>query len=95
MLHVICHELRHLWQIKNRPDMFDAYIQSDATDIKTYNLQSAEVDANAYSVVAIAFCYNIRPTFDSLGIEVCEAIEKRANEIRSECEAALAEVLDI
>lgn len=95
MLHVICYELRHMWQMKNRPDMFDDYKQSDAIGVNEYNLQPAEVDANAYAVVAIEYCYKIRPTFNALGVEVCEAIEKRANEIRSECEAALAEVLDI
>ena len=47
----IAHELRHLWQMKNCPEIFQNYINSTDTDIEQYNLQSAEIDANAYAMV--------------------------------------------
>ena len=95
LVFAVVHELRHAWQFKNTPDMFKNYQNSAVLSVKAYNLQPAEVDANAYTVIYFGCLYGIRPTFNALGVEVCEAIEKRANEIRSGCEAALAEALDI
>ena len=83
-LFAVTHELRHKWQFENRKDMFDNYKNSAELSITEYNLQSAEVDANAYAVYAMSGIIGIRPTFDDLGKEVVRAIEKRVAEIEIE-----------
>ena len=50
----IIHELRHLWQWKtDKMTYFDGYKKSTELSIEEYNLQIAEIDANAYGAVVI------------------------------------------
>ena len=93
VLLAITHELRHKWQFTYHKDMFDEYRNSKDLSIKEYNLQAAEVDANAYTVVALGYLIHIRPTFDFIGEEVADAIESRAKDIQDECIDNLYKVL--
>ena len=65
---VIAHEMRHLWQSKEDPDyFFDRYKPSSVLkDIEEYNLQIAELDANAYAVTIMEDFFNATPQFNGL-----------------------------
>lgn len=80
----IAHELRHIWQMKNCPEIFQNYINSTDTDIEQYNLQSAEIDANAYAMVIMESGFGITPQFKGLNEKVKKKILLRANEIVEE-----------
>ncbi|MCU6706327.1 Uncharacterised protein [uncultured Ruminococcus sp.] len=80
----IAHELRHIWQMKNCPEIFQNYINSTDTDIEQYNLQSAEIDANAYAMVIMESGFGITPQFKGLSEKVKKKISLRANEIVEE-----------
>lgn len=80
----IAHELRHIWQMKNCPEIFQNYINSTDTDIEQYNLQSAEIDANAYAMVIMESGFGITPQFKGLSEKVKKKILLRANEIVEE-----------
>lgn len=80
----IAHELRHIWQMKNCPEIFQNYINSTDTDIEQYNLQGAEIDANAYAMVIMESGFGITPQFKGLSEKVKNKILLRANEIVEE-----------
>lgn len=81
----ISHELRHVWQIRtNRAYYFDNYIPPEAIDQKSYNMQPAEIDANAFSVCVMSTLFGIAPDFKGLPDDVRDCIFKRAEEIALE-----------
>lgn len=53
----IAHELRHIWQIKNNQELYlSDYKTVDIIGVEKYNLQPAEIDANAFaSIVMVDF----------------------------------------
>lgn len=81
LLFAIAHELRHLWQSENRKDMFDEYQSSVGLSIEEYNLQEAEVDANAFGMIVMSELFHVTPLFDGQTEEVKQAIQNRAKEI--------------
>ena len=78
----IAHELRHAWQLEKRPAMFENYQASDELDIVAYNLQPAELDANAFGALVMRDAFGIEPLFEGLPDEVRSAI--RAAEAKIE-----------
>ena len=48
MLKVCLHELRHVWQHKYYPELFDGYLSQNITD--QYYFQPAELDAEAFAL---------------------------------------------
>lgn len=44
------HELRHKYQFKENDNIFNGYVTSNKTDLKSYNQQWVEIDANTYAV---------------------------------------------
>lgn len=84
IMFAIAHELRHKWQAENCPEIFQNYINSTDTDIEQYNLQSAEIDANAYAMVIMESGFGITPQFKGLSEKIKKKISLRANEIVEE-----------
>lgn len=80
----IAHELRHIWQMKNCPEIFHSYVNSTDADIEQYNLQSAEIDANAYAMVIMKSGFGVTPQFKGLSEKVKKKILLRANETLKE-----------
>lgn len=78
---VVAHEMRHLWQSVNQPDMFAAYQSSAELDKEAYNLQPAEIDANAFALVVMEEAFGVTPLFNGLSDHVKSAIHSRAEEI--------------
>lgn len=81
----IAHELRHIWQIKNYNDLyFSNYQTVENIGIEKYNLQSAEVDANAFASIVMVDFFHLQPQYKGLPNYVVSAIKKRINEITIE-----------
>ena len=82
---VIAHELRHLYQFTYYPKWFKGYLTSDhATSTEEYNLQFAEIDANAFAKIIMEAEFGISLSFNSLPVNVNKRINQRAEEILPE-----------
>lgn len=79
----ISHELRHIWQMNNAPHMFDSYLPREQCMTTTqYNLQEAELDANAYAGHTMIILYGLHPRFDGMADIVKEEIFKRMEKLK-------------
>ncbi len=74
LLFAIAHELRHCWQIKNKPEMLDGYREAQDLTVEEYNLQPAEIDANAFAGVVMVNFFGIKPLFHGLPENVKDRI---------------------
>lgn len=81
----IAHELRHIWQLRNNECFFfSTYKPIDAlSSIEEYNLQIAEVDANAFAGLVMIDFFHIKPLFNGLSDSVKSEIFKRMEFISS------------
>lgn len=81
----IAHELRHVWQIKSDKDFYlSNYKTIDQCDsLEDYNLQIAEIDANAFSGLIMIEFFNIKPLFQNLPDSVKAKIHKRMDYLKS------------
>lgn len=81
----ISHELRHVWQIRtDYARYFGSYATPESIAQKSYNMQPAEIDANAFSVCIMSTLFGVAPDFKSLPDDVRACIFKRAEEIAKE-----------
>lgn len=78
----ICHELRHVYQIKYNDHIFEKYVEKD-TGISTenYNLQEAEIDANAFGSLYMQINFGVKPLFLGYSDKVKEEIDKQIEKI--------------
>lgn len=78
----ICHELRHVYQIKYNDQIFEKYIEKD-TGISTehYNLQEAEIDANAFGSLYMQVNFGVKPLFLGYSDKVKGKIDKQIEKI--------------
>lgn len=83
-LFAVAHELRHIWQIKNERDLFFLHYKTidSCESVKEYNLQIAELDANAFAGIVMEDLFEITPLFNALDKEVKNKIHKRMKYIR-------------
>ena len=61
IMFAIAHELRHKWQAENCPEIFQDYVNSTEIGMEQYNLQNAEIDANAYAMVIMESGFEVNP----------------------------------
>lgn len=81
----IAHELRHIWQIKKLSRfVFSDYQTVDMIGTEKYNLQPAEVDANAFASIVMVDFFHLQPQYKNLPDSVVSAIKKRIAEIITE-----------
>lgn len=81
----IAHELRHIWQIENYHDLFFFNYQTvDMIDTEEYNLQPAEVDANAFASIIMVDFFHLQPQYHGLSDSVVSSIKKRIDDIINE-----------
>lgn len=75
----IAHELRHIWQIQNDKELyFSAYKPIDLlSSVEEYNLQVAEIDANAFAGLVMMDFFNLKPLFEGLSDSVKVKIFER------------------
>nr|DAO66579.1 MAG TPA: IrrE N-terminal-like domain [Caudoviricetes sp.] len=77
----VCHELRHVWQTYNQPEMFNSYVEIGNIDLEEYNLQPAEIDANAFAAVCMEEWFGVKPMFEGYSDVVKKKIWGRVREI--------------
>lgn len=75
----IAHELRHIWQILNDSSF---YLQSyksriECNNLDEYNLQIAELDANAFAGLVMIDFFKIKPLFANSSALVVSKISER------------------
>lgn len=77
----IAHELRHIFQYQNDEKFYFAnYKPSDKCDsIEEYNLQIAEVDANAFANIIMVEFFQLKPLWNGLTEKVIDSINTRIN----------------
>ncbi len=75
----IAHELRHIFQYQNDEKFYFAnYKPSDKCDsIEEYNLQIAEVDANAFANIIMVEFFHLKPLWNGLSEKVIDSINSR------------------
>lgn len=79
----VCHEMRHIYQSVYDEHILDEYIElGSGISFEAYNLQAAEVDANAYASLFIQANFGIKPLFQNFSEPVRKKIEKRIDFLR-------------
>ena len=86
LFYAVAHELRHIWQARTDGERYLASYTPEnlCASLEEYNQQDAEVDANAFAGLVMAFCFHIRPVFDSFSDSVRGKIEVRMDELAKE-----------
>lgn len=82
----IAHELRHIWQIRFHNIQYFANYKTRAmcNSLEEYNLQLAEVDANAFGQIVMTDIFHLCPMWKGFSPQVVHAINERVNEIVEE-----------
>ena len=77
----IAHELRHIYQYQTDEDFYlSGYKPSNkCLSIEEYNLQIAEVDANAFASIIMVEYFSMKPQWNGLSDKVINAIDNRIN----------------
>lgn len=73
----IAHELRHLWQSTVKPQVIKQYRPVSELSILDYNLQLAELDANAFAGLVMISFFSLKPMFNNVPDKVKELIYQR------------------
>jgi Zn-dependent peptidase ImmA (M78 family) len=79
----IAHELRHIWQAQtDEVFYFASYKPIDLCDsVELYNLQIAEIDANAFADIIMIDFFHLQPLFEGLSDSVKDKIHERMDNI--------------
>lgn len=75
----IAHELRHIYQYQTNEKFYlSEYKPSNkCSSVEEYNLQVAEVDANAFASIVMTDFFSMKPQWNGLSENVIKAIDKR------------------
>lgn len=78
-LFAIAHELRHIFQYQNDKQFYlSNYKTSDScSSTEEYNLQIAEVDANAFAGIIMIQYFHLKPQWNGLSDKVINVINSR------------------
>ena len=89
-LFAIAHELRHVWQVQNDKQLyFSEYKPVNlCASVEDYNLQFAEIDANAFAGLVMIDFFHIKPLFQGLPDSVKSKIFERIEELKKLYEEA-------
>lgn len=74
----IAHELRHVWQLNYKKEKFfsDYKPSNFCSSLKEYNLQPAELDANAFAGLVMIYFFNLGPLFEGMDQDTKDEISK-------------------
>ena len=75
----IAHEMRHIWQIRTDKNLyFSSYKPIEkCNSIEEYNLQLAEVDANAFAQIIMVNWFKLKPQWNGVNKKVIDSITAR------------------
>lgn len=81
----IAHELRHIWQIQNDEQLyFSTYKPIDlCTSVEEYNLQIAELDANAFASLVMVDFFHLQPLFKGFSVSVKAKVYERMEYLKT------------
>lgn len=81
----IAHELRHIWQIQSDEELyFSTYKPIDlCTSVEEYNLQIAEIDANAFAGLVMMDFFHLKPLFEGVPVSVKTKVYKRMEYLKT------------
>ena len=81
ILFAVAHELRHVWQIRTDKNKYMANYKpvNMFSSVDDYNLQPAEIDANAFGAVVMIDFFGITPLFNGLSDNVKTATWDHVN----------------
>lgn len=81
----IAHELRHIWQIQNDKELyFSTYKPIDLlSSVEEYNLQIAEIDANAFAGLVMIDFFHLQPLFEGVSDSVKAKIYERMEYLKT------------
>lgn len=81
----IAHELRHIWQIRNDKKLyFSTYKPIDlCASVEEYNLQIAELDANAFAGLVMMDFFHLKPLFEGISDFVKAKIFERMEYLKT------------
>lgn len=84
-LFAIAHELFHIWQIENNnPLYFSEYKSVELCDsVEAYNLQIAEIDANAFAGLVMVEFFHLKPLFEGVSDIVKNRIYERMEYLKT------------
>lgn len=84
-LFAIAHELRHIWQLKSDEQFyFSAYKPIElCSSAEEYNLQPAELDANAFAGLVMMEFFHLKPLFEGVSDVVKSKIFERMEYINT------------
>lgn len=84
-LFAIAHELRHIWQIQNDEQVyFPTYKPIDlCSSVEEYNLQIAELDANAFAGLIMINFFHLKPLFEDVPNSVKSKIFERMEYLKN------------
>ena len=82
-LFAIAHELRHIWQMKNNEQLYfaDYKTSNHLNSVEKYNLQLAEIDANAFAAIVMEDFFRLSPQWKNLPESVVTKINERISYI--------------
>lgn len=84
-LFAIAHELRHVWQIKNNYELyFSNYKTINKLNVNEYNLQIAEIDANAFASIIMIDFFHLQQQYKNMSSDMIIAIKNRMKKIAIE-----------
>lgn len=82
MFFVIAHELRHLYQFLYQREKYSGYSLEELHNFNNYNLQPAEIDANAFAAFLCETVLGVGcPPLEETSEEVMKKIQDRTIEI--------------
>ena len=78
-LFAITHELRHIFQYQDDEQfyLFNYKTSYECSSFEEYNLQIAEVDANAFAGIVMIQYFHLKPQWNGLSDKVINAINSR------------------
>ena len=82
----IAHELRHIWQMQNDKKLyFSAYKPINlCVSVEEYNLQIAELDANAFAGLVMIEFFHLKPLFEGVPDSVKSKIFERMEYLKAQ-----------
>ena len=80
-LFAIAHELRHIFQYQDNEQFYlsNYKTSNECSSIEEYNLQIAEIDANAFAAIVMVEYFHMQPQWNGLSDKVIRAINARIN----------------
>lgn len=81
----IAHELRHIWQFHTDEQLYFSKYKpvESCSSVEEYNLQIAELDANAFAYMVMVSFFHLKPLFEGVSEPIKEKIIERVEYLKT------------